>query len=213
MPMKKIAIIGPNGAGKTTLANELSRILKINVYHLDRLFWQPDWKGKDRETRIDITQKLSAEKQWIIEGTYIKSSEPRLQAADTIIFLDIPILVCLLRVWKRHRKYSGLSRPDIPLGSIDKLTLLRLLKVLAFPLRERRQLLKILNQIPSEKVIWLPSSKEVEAFLAQPELYARERRQSTCISPLEKFFEINPASSFEDPLLVTQYLVQLRAYQ
>ena len=43
--MKRIVIIGP-GAGKTTLANELAFLLDIKAYHLDRLFWQRDWKGK-----------------------------------------------------------------------------------------------------------------------------------------------------------------------
>jgi adenylate kinase family enzyme len=170
--MEKIAIIGSNGAGKTTLAKELSCILKIKVYHLDRLLWQPGWKRKDRETRIDILQKLSSEKQWIIEGSYLRSSGPRLQVADTIIFLDIPFFKCFLQVLKRHRKYSGLSRRDIPERCTEKLTLLRLFKVLAFPLGERRKLMKILHQFPSEKVIQLHSTREVEAFLLRLGLHA-----------------------------------------
>ena len=84
--MDKIVIIGSPGAGKTTLARALGPLLKVKVFHLDRLFWQRDWKGKTTETRIDILQHLVQEKQWIIEGTYLSSSEPRLDAADTIIF-------------------------------------------------------------------------------------------------------------------------------
>src|SRR5579859_7311827 len=91
--MEKIVIIGPPGAGKTTLARELGPMLNIKVYHLDRLFWECCWKAKARDTRIDILQKLVLEKQWIIEGTYLKSSEPRLEAADTINFFGYASLI------------------------------------------------------------------------------------------------------------------------
>jgi adenylate kinase family enzyme len=38
MLMEKIAIVGSPGAGKTTLAKELGPKLKINVFHMDRIF-------------------------------------------------------------------------------------------------------------------------------------------------------------------------------
>src|SRR5260370_23338407 len=99
---EKIVILGSSGAGKSTLARELSRMLNIKVYHLDRLFWQRGWKGKTRDTRIDIIQDLVREQQWIIDGNYLSASELHLNAADTIIFLDISPLVCLQRIIKRH---------------------------------------------------------------------------------------------------------------
>src|SRR5579859_5120703 len=151
--MKKIVIIGSPGAGKTTFARKLSPILNIKVYHLDRLFWESCWKAKARDQRIDILQDIVREKQWIIEGTYLKSSEPRLEAADTIIFLDMPPLLCLQCIVKRHLKYHGRSRCDIPEGCTDKLTLLRVLKVLAFPFRERRTLEKKLRNYESKRII------------------------------------------------------------
>jgi hypothetical protein len=62
---------------------------------------------------------------------------------------------------------------------MQKPTLLRLFKVLAFPLGERRQLLKILQQIPSEKVIRLRSNREVEAYLMRLGLHTDENSQSS----------------------------------
>ena len=178
--MEKIVIIGSSGAGKTTLAKELCPILKMKkVIHLDRLFWQCGWKGKTRGTRIDIMNRLVQEKRWIIEGTYLCSSGPRLEAADTIIFLDISPLLCLWRILKRHREHRGPSRRDLPEGCTDKLTLSRILKVLAFPLRERRKLEEDLGKFPPEKVIRLHSAKEVEGFIAQLQLYAGDKGQSS----------------------------------
>ena len=165
--MDKIAIIGSPGAGKSTFARELGSILKIKVFHLDRLFWQYGWKVKTRDTRIDILQEIVREKQWIIEGTYLSSSELHLNAADTIIFLDIPPLVCLWRLRKRHREYFGRFRRDIPEGCTDRLTRLLILRVLTFPLQDRRTIKQKLPNYKSKHIIWLRSGKEVKDFLAQ----------------------------------------------
>ena len=176
--MEKIVIIGSPGAGKTTLAKELGSILKIKVFHLDRFFWQRGWKRKTRDTRIDILQMLVREKQWIIEGTYLSSSEPRLNRADTIIFLDIPFLLCLQRIIHRHNEYKGQSRPDLPDGCSDNFNLICILKVLAFPIRGRRTLKQKLRKYQSKQIIWLRSGKEVKDFLAQQVRVAGDKRAS-----------------------------------
>lgn len=175
--MEKIVIIGSPGAGKSTLARKLGRKLHIKVVHLDRIFWQPGWKEKPRDKRIEILEKLIQEKQWIIEGTYLSSSEPRLRAADLIIFLDVAPLVCLQRIINRHREYRGLSRHDIPQGSGDKLTLVRMWKVLIFPFQDRRTLLKKLRRSQSKQIIRLRSPKEVDDFLSRLEPQSEKEKQ------------------------------------
>ncbi len=175
--MEKIVIIGSSGAGKSTLARALGALLKINVFHLDRLFWQPDWKGKTRDTRIDILQALVQEKRWIIEGTYLNSSEElHLNAADAIIFLNTPPLVCLQRIIKRHCEYRGRSRRDIPMGCTDKLTLHHMLKVLFFPLQDGRTLKQKLRNYKAKQIIWLCSAKEVKGFLEQQGQNVNDKR-------------------------------------
>ena len=165
--MEKIAIIGSPGAGKTTLARTLHKELDIKVYHLDRLFWLPGWQRKDSDTRRDILQKVVQEKRWIIEGTDLRSSEPRLNAADTIIFLDTNPIICLWRVIKRHDKDHGHSRRDIPEGSTDKLNPFRMWRLLAFPLQDRKKLKQKLDNDESKEIIRLRSRKDLEGFLAQ----------------------------------------------
>ena len=180
----KIAIIGPSGAGKTTLAKKLADILKLNVYHLDRFFWlpridrffwQPSWRRAPSEVRIDLLEKFVCEKSWIIEGTYVNSSEVHLIKANTIIYLDISSFRRCLRVIKRHFEPQERLRRDIPKGSSDRLTFLGILRVLFFPLRAKRKLEDKLRKFPPEKIIRLQSPKEVERFLAQLEMYATNK--------------------------------------
>jgi len=179
--MERIVIIGPPGAGKTTLAKKMGSLLKIKVIHLDRIFWKRGWQAVARDERMDSLQKLVSEKRWIMEGTYIDLSQPRLDAADTIIFLDIHPAICLWRIVKRHWAERGRFRRDIPLECADKITLLRIWWVLFFPFREDRRLKKNLREISPEKIIPLNSTKKVKAFLAQPEQYIHEKRQSAKI--------------------------------
>lgn len=179
--MEKIVIIGSPGAGKSTLARKLGRKLQIQVIHLDRLFWYPGWKEKPRNTRIGILQERVSRRQWIIEGTYLNSSEPRLEAADTIIFLDIPFYLCLQRIIKQHFKRQGDYRHDLKEGCKDELNLIRILKVLCFPLRGGRTLkLKLLSYNSISKHIFrLSSTEEVEDFLARLESQVNEKKQSS----------------------------------
>lgn len=181
--MNRVTIVGSPGAGKSTLARNMHSILRIKVIHLDRVFWEPGWKEKSRDKRIDILQKIILDRQWIIEGTYLGASEPRLEAANTIIFLDIPFYVCLIRVFIQRFKHRGKHRRDLHEGCKERLNLKRILKVLAFPIRGRRTLYKELKNYETEKIVRLRSTKEVDRFLAQLKSQVNEDSNSARAIP------------------------------
>lgn len=171
--MQKIVVIGSPGAGKSTFARRLGEVLGIDVYHLDYYFWYSGWHKKPKSDRVEIQQSLIQRKSWIIEGTYLSSSDERLHAADTIIFLDIPLFYCLWHILNRRIEFRNKLRPDLPEGCREKLRFLYILKVLAFPHRGRRLFLQKIRQIEDshlhqEKQIrffWLKSNEDIEAFL------------------------------------------------
>ena len=45
----KMCIFGCPGSGKSTLSKHLSSILNLNVYHLDNIYWKPNWVNISRE--------------------------------------------------------------------------------------------------------------------------------------------------------------------
>lgn len=164
--MKKVVIIGSSGVGKSTLARKLGKILKIEVFHLDRYFWQPKWKKKPREARCQILKELVQKDQWIIEGNYLDTSDIRLKAADTIIFLDAPGFICFWRVLYRYLRYRKRQRPDLAEGCPEKLGAYFILKVLGFPSVKRKGLYALLSELESEKCVYVLHSKRVvEGFL------------------------------------------------
>ena len=108
--MKRIIIIGPSGAGKSTLSSKLGDILNIPVYHLDNIWWNSD---KTHITRDEFDLKLDSiikDDKWIIDGDFSRTYEVRMEACDTIIFLDYSLDVCLSGVANR----VGSIRSDIP---------------------------------------------------------------------------------------------------
>lgn len=108
--MKRVAVIGCPGSGKSTLAIKLHEKTGLPLYHLDNLWWKPDRTHITRE-EFDAALALILEKdEWIIDGSYSRTFEPRIAACDTVIDLDYDTDVCMEGILER----IGKTRPDIP---------------------------------------------------------------------------------------------------
>ena len=69
--MKRILVVGPGGAGKSTLSVKLGEILGLTVYHLDKLYWHPNWVEPDKtEFRQMVARMVKENDEWIIDGNY-----------------------------------------------------------------------------------------------------------------------------------------------
>jgi adenylate kinase family enzyme len=162
----KITIIGSGGSGKSTLAKQLGEKLMIDVYHLDSLFWKPNWVGVPKEEQRIVQDDLVKKKKWIIDGNYGGTMGIRLNAADTIIFLDIPRTICVFRVFKRVIKYRNKRRPDMGVGCEERFSFEFFKWVWEYPKTKKPGILISLEDLTKEKVvIILKSPKEVKQFL------------------------------------------------
>ncbi len=108
--MKRIMVVGPSGAGKSYFSKLLSEKLNISLYHLDNIFWNEDKTHISREEFDIRLNKIVNEDSWIIDGDYSRTYDVRMNACDTIIFLDYPLEFCLKSVEDR----IGKKRDDIP---------------------------------------------------------------------------------------------------
>lgn len=100
--MKRVAIFGNAGGGKSTLARELAAITGLPLYVVDKMQFRP---GGDPVPHDDFLQAHAAvlhSDQWIIDGFGgIQTVWQRLDAADTLIHVDLPLFVHALWVTKR----------------------------------------------------------------------------------------------------------------
>ena len=110
--MKRVVILGRGGAGKSTLARRLGEITGLGVIELDKLFWQPALAPTSRDQWVEMQQKLVREERWIMDGDLgpYDAVEARLQAADTIIFLDFSLVRCAWRALRRSRERADFWR-------------------------------------------------------------------------------------------------------
>ncbi|EAF8171487.1 ATP-binding cassette domain-containing protein, partial [Listeria monocytogenes] len=130
---EKVLIIGPNGAGKSTFATELGKHYDFEVCHLDKLFWQENWNAvakADFEDKVDNI--MSSKKKYIIDGDYFFNLEKRLEHADLVIWIKIPLFLCVANIIKRRFKYMTNVRPDVTEGCDEKLNLSFLLYALKY---------------------------------------------------------------------------------
>lgn len=101
--MRKVVVISSASAnGKTTLGRELARRLDLPFVELDALVHGPNWaETPDDELRALVEPVLGSD-GWVIDGAYQhKLGELVLQAADTVVWLDLPIRVWLPRLTRR----------------------------------------------------------------------------------------------------------------
>ena len=103
-PGKRIAIIGATGSGKTTLAQQLGEVLDIPVVELDAMHWMPGWTEKPwPEIRAEL-DPLTQQEHWITDGNYSQVRGLIWPRADTIIWLDYPLLPIFFRLLVRTFK-------------------------------------------------------------------------------------------------------------
>jgi adenylate kinase family enzyme len=101
-PPQRISIQGISGSGKTTLGRELARRHGLRHLETDALVHGPDWaETPDAELR-ELVGEVLRDDRWVIDSDYRpKLGTLVLEHADTAVWLDLPLHVCLGRLWTR----------------------------------------------------------------------------------------------------------------
>jgi adenylate kinase family enzyme len=164
--MKKIAVIGHPGAGKSTLSVKMSELLRLPLIHLDKEFWKPGWQQPPRDEWREHVWEMAAGERWIMDGTYDNSLDIRLPQADTVVFLDFPMGLCMWRILKRMLGGYGRVRPDMGDGCRERIDLPFIKFVWEYRKVRRPRILAALEKYtPAENVINLDSPRAVNTFI------------------------------------------------
>jgi adenylate kinase family enzyme len=116
--MKKIAVFGKPGSGKSTLSKSLTSATGIPLHQLDSIVFKPNGNRVDREIYDREHAKILSSDCWIIDGFGpIDSFNQRLEAADTLIYIDLPYSVSYWLVTKRLIKGLFIKPEGWPNGS------------------------------------------------------------------------------------------------
>ena len=88
LDFSRVAVIGCPGSGKTTFAKSMGAIMSRQVWHLDKVLWNPNWEMLPYDKRKAIHDGLISSGEWIIDGMWRSHLADRFGRATLIIFLD-----------------------------------------------------------------------------------------------------------------------------
>lgn len=114
--MRRVLVMGPPGSGKSTSARFLGARYNLPVFHLDQAYWQPNWiRTPPDEFRAEV-ERIARLPAWVIDGNYTDTISARLHAADTVIYLDVPTWLIMVRIVRRMGTRYGRVRIDAARG-------------------------------------------------------------------------------------------------
>ncbi|WP_415884219.1 adenylate kinase [Neptuniibacter sp. QD34_54] len=116
--MRKVAVFGKPGSGKSTLSKTLAKVTGLPLHQLDSLFYQKSGEPVARKTFDKAHEDILASDSWIIDGLGpLGAFKQRLDAADTLVYIDLPYPTSYWFVTKRLLKGLFIKPEGWPEGS------------------------------------------------------------------------------------------------
>ena len=159
----KNIVIGCPGSGKSTFSRKLHELTGIPLYHLDMMYWNTDRTTVDKSVFRERLSTVMQNKQWIIDGNYGSTIELRMNACDTVFFLDYPTDVCLEVV----RERIGKARSDMPwVEDTDEEDMNFIEFIKDYNLHSRPLIIDLFNKYSDKAIHIFKNRNEADNFLA-----------------------------------------------
>lgn len=99
---RRIVLQGISGSGKTTLARTVAAALDVPFVETDALVHGPGWRETGDAELRELLRPTVEGREWVIDSDYRRKLGTYVMAhADTVVWLDLPLHVCLRRLWRR----------------------------------------------------------------------------------------------------------------
>lgn len=168
--MKKVAIFGNAGGGKSTLAKQLAEASNLPLYSLDKIKYREGGEEISHEKYLEIHARLINQDKWIIDGFgSVSSAWERFSVADTLIYIDLPLLTHAMWVTKRLLKGLFITPEGWPenspilKGTLNSYRVLWLCHKQLTPAYRKL----VAESTPSKQVHHLKSPNEIRVFLCE----------------------------------------------
>jgi predicted kinase len=121
---QRILVLGRTGSGKTTLAGQLAAALGVPHVELDALYFGANFSTVPLPVLRERTSAAIAAERWVTDGNKSAVRDLVWPRADTVIWLDYPVVVSLWRLAKRALWRTSVLRAQAA-GAGDKVGLSR----------------------------------------------------------------------------------------
>jgi len=103
--MKRVAVFGNAGGGKSTLAKRLADLTQLPLHPLDMIQFGAGGGAVPQEEYLRAHADLLRQDEWIIDGFgSLASAWERFAVADTLVYVDLPLIIHHWWVTKRLMK-------------------------------------------------------------------------------------------------------------
>ena len=99
--MQRVVVFGTTGSGKSWLAERLAKRHGLRLIELDQLYWGRDWQPAPLELFRHRVEREIRDGDWIVVGNYGQVRDLVWRAADTLIWLDLPLPLVMWRLLRR----------------------------------------------------------------------------------------------------------------
>ena len=155
-------VIGCPGSGKSTFSRTLHKLTGIPLFHLDMMYWNSDRTTVDKAVFREQLSNTLQKDEWIIDGNYGSTMELRLQACDTVIFLDYSLNVCLDGIKERR----GKARTDMPwIENEEDAEFIEFIK--NYNSQSRPKVMELLDKYSQQHIYIFKNRNEANEFLNQ----------------------------------------------
>jgi adenylate kinase family enzyme len=116
--MKRVAVFGNAGGGKSRLARRLAELTGLPLYVVDMMQFRPGGAEVPHDEFLQAHADLLRRDEWIIDGCgNVAIALERFAVADTLIYVDLPLLTHYRWVTKRLIKGLFANPPGWPENS------------------------------------------------------------------------------------------------
>jgi adenylate kinase family enzyme len=165
--VERVLVLGSGGAGKTTLSAKLAAVTGLPLIHLDTLYWRPGWVRPPEEEWEAIVGELLTRERWIMDGNFAGTVARRAEITDTVVFLDVARVRCLIRALRRVVRPPDRVRPDLPDSYRERFDREFARWIWSYPKKFRPRILAVLDDVRHRggTVVELHDDAEIESFL------------------------------------------------
>lgn len=167
---RRISIVGSTGSGKTYLARLIADRSNLPLHELDVLRFDSGGRPLSPDAFADRVNAVIATESWIVDGHYRAVRHNIWRRSDTIVWLNYPFPLIVLRLLQRFTRKARAARPASNAGgkpSTVNASWSERLGRLQRTLLERREYGRLLRSPDYEKVrlVELRSSRATREWL------------------------------------------------
>lgn len=169
--MTRVMVIGNAAGGKSTMCGAVCAAHGLTYFAIDPIQWKPGWVPAPEAEFRAAHDAILARDRWLIDGYGpMEAVRARLEACDTVIFIDHPIHIHFWWAAKRQFKSLFWGRADGPEGCSMWRVSFRLFRMMwrLHKVHRPRLIAEIAQKAARRRVIHITSPAELNSFVRHP---------------------------------------------